>query len=219
MVFFVFLCTLCVLWDGVWGLSAERGEPPVSPKKPLEISSRELTYDRREGLTVFRGDVKVTHGAVTLTARELRAVSGSRFATAEGDVRVVDASQGVTLTCSHLEYRDFLGRMSAHGEPVLTGADEAGRPVTLRSRQMEYEAESGRATANQAVEIEHAEGRAWAQRAVYLRREGRLELEGEPRILTAYGEVSGRRLVLFLGEDRFVAEGAVESRLKPAEGR
>ncbi len=181
----------------------------ITPKKPVEIRSNELVYDRESGLTLFKGDVRVMHGGTDLRASEVRATSGNREATAETDVTVVDKEMAATLSCGHLDYKDQMRYISAHEEPKLTTVDKEDRPVTLDSRQMEFYSDQQMALANQDVRMTHGDGKAVAGRATYLKSEGKVILEGEPRAFNDFGEVTGRRLTAFLDEKRLVAEGDV----------
>lgn len=210
--------TLAVLAAAGTGLAAVASSPPkieITPKKPVEIRSRELTFERGSGLTRFTGDVVVTHGSLRLKADEVRATSGNRQATAEGRVQAVDESMAATLTCGHLEYRDLMGVITAHDDPTLTSVDDELRPVTLTSRQMEFYSERKEAVARQGVVVTSSDGYAVADQATLLQDKGEILLEGEPRVFTTRGDFSGRRLRLSMRENRYEAEGGVEVNFYP----
>jgi lipopolysaccharide export system protein LptA len=187
----------------------------ISSKRPVEIDSNELTFERETGRTIFKGDVKVKHRPTTLEADEVNAVSGNRQAVAEGKVVVVDSGMSATLTCGHLEYKDQMRYITAHDNPHLTSVDNEGQPVTLDSRQMEFFSDQRMAIANQNVKVTHSQGEAQAGRATYLKDEGRLVLEEEPKVEHALGSITGRRITAYLDQDRIVAEGNVQAFFYP----
>ncbi len=196
--------------------SGDGPQPPeITPKRPVEIRSRELTFERASGITRFMGDVVVTHGELRMQADEVRATSGNRQATAEGNVTAVDAGMAATLTCGHLEYRDLMRVITAHDGPLLRSVDDNLRPVSLTSRQMEFYSDQKMAVANQGVVMTSSEGYAVADRAVLLQDRGEVLLEGEPRIFTSQGDFSGRRLRMNMRENRYEAEGGVEVNFYP----
>jgi len=187
----------------------------VSVRQPVEIRSRELLFERGDGMTKFSGDVQAIHGSMLLRADEIWATSGNRQATAEGHVSAIDNSMAATLTCGHLEYRDLMGIITAHDDPLLTSVDDKGNPVTLVSRQMEFYSEQKKAVANQSVVMTSLEGYARAQKATLLQDRGEIFLEGEPHVFTTQGDFSGRLLKMDLKENKFEADGSVEVNFYP----
>jgi lipopolysaccharide export system protein LptA len=189
----------------------------VSSKKPVNISSHQLTFERPEGLTLFTGDVKATHDKIILLSDEIHAMEGNREATANGHVSVVDSSQGITLTCGNLEYQDLMNLMTAHDHPVLTTLDENGHPITITGRQMEVDSEKKTVVINQNVQIIHKEGHAEAQKATFLSGSDKFVLEEDPKVYTENGLLSGRRIVSSMGGlDRNVfVEGMADAIFNP----
>lgn len=187
----------------------------VSPKRPVEIDSDQLSYERVSGLTHFQGNVKVRHEPTLMDADEVRAVSGNRQAVAEGQVKVVDSGMMVTLICGQLEYKDQMRYITAHEAPWMATVDKEGKPVTLESRQMEFFSDQHMAIANQNVKMKHEQAEGVAGRATFLQDEGRLVLEDEPKVTNPNGNITGRRITAYLDDDRFVAEGNVEATFYP----
>jgi lipopolysaccharide export system protein LptA len=189
----------------------------VSSKKPVSISSHQLTFERPKGLTLFTGDVKATHDKIVLLSDEIHAMEGNREATANGHVSVVDSSQGITLTCGNLEYQDLMNLMTAHDHPVLTTLDENGHPITVTGRQMEVDSEKKTVIINQNVQIIHKEGHAEAQKATFLSQSDKFILEDDPKVYTDNGLLSGRRIISSMGGlDRNVfVEGMADAIFNP----
>jgi lipopolysaccharide export system protein LptA len=188
----------------------------VSSKKPVNITSNNLTFERPQGLTLFTGKVKAIHDQVTLLADEIRALEENRQATATGHVKVVDHSQGITLTCGNLEYQDLMDLMTAHDHPLLTTMDEKGQPITALGRQMEVDSIRKTVVINQNVKILHKEGTAEAQKATFLSREDKFILEDGPKVYTDNGLLSGRRITANLSADRnIMVEGMADAIFNP----
>lgn len=188
----------------------------VSKRKPVNITSAQLTFDRLKGLTVFKENVRAVHSPLVMDSDLLKSIEGNKEATAEGHVKVVDASSGITLTCGSLEYLDLMNTMTAHDHPLLVSLDEDGIPITIRGRQMELDSIKKTVVVNQNVEIVHENGKGEAQKATYYSGEQKFILEDQPRIYTANGQISGRRIVSKLGGDRsVVAEGMADAIFNP----
>lgn len=211
------LACLVLLVGAALSLAAEiKTDHQISAKKPVNISSVQLLFQKLQGLTLFKGLVKALHGDLTLTSDEIRAFSDSNSATAIGHVKVVDKSAGLTLTCGNLEYQGLMDLMTAHDHPILTSADQNGRPVTVMGRQMELDAVRKTIVVNQNVEIDQADSKAEAQKATFLSKENQMVLEGEPRVYTSSAQITGRRIVTKMGDgEGFFAEGMAEAIINP----
>jgi lipopolysaccharide export system protein LptA len=188
----------------------------ITRKKPVSISSSQLTFDKLKGLTLFKGKVKALHGTVVLTADEIRAFSEDNVATAKGHVRVVDKSEGVTLTCGNLEYQDLMETMTAHDHPMLLSVDNNKKPVTILGRQMIVDSDKKTIVVNQNVEIAQSQVNAEAQKATFYANENKLVLEDDPRVYTSSAQITGRRITTNLGEEKsFFAEGLADALFNP----
>jgi lipopolysaccharide export system protein LptA len=219
MILFRVLALTIAFFAGVFFSRASDTNPPeknVSRKKPVSISSSQLTFDKLKGLTLFKGRVTALHGTVVLTADEIRAFSENNAATAKGHVKVVDKTQSVTLTCGNLEYQDLMDTMTAHDHPILTSIDNNKKPVTILGRQMELNSEQKTVVVNQNVQIIQAESKAEAQKATFLANQNKLILEDDPRVYTSSAQISGRRITTNLGEEKsFFAEGLADVLFNP----
>lgn len=196
----------------------------VSSRKPVNISASQLTFDRLRSVTLFKGHVKAVHDQVILWADQIRALEENREATAEGHVSVVDPGQGITLSCGNLEYQELMDLMTAHDHPVLNLQDEAGHPVTVQGKQMEVDSDKKTVTVNQNVQILHKQGHAECQRAIFLSREDKCILEGDPeggpegdpKVYSDNGILAGRRIVSDMGINRSVmVEGMADAIFNP----
>jgi lipopolysaccharide export system protein LptA len=193
-----------------------KNDKEVSSRKPVNITSQDLTFDRPQGLTLFKGHVKAVHGETTLLADRIKALEEYKEATADGHVKTIDTLQGVTLTCGNLEYQDLMDLMTAHDHPVLTTLDENGHPITVLGRQMEVDSVQKTVVIHQNVQIFHQEGRAESQLATFLSQEDKFILEEDPKVFTDNGLLSGRRITANLGLDRSMfVEGMADAIFNP----
>jgi lipopolysaccharide export system protein LptA len=213
------LAVFAAFFAGVFFSRASNSSVPsnqITPKKPVNISSSQLTFDKLKGLTLFKGRVKALHGTVILTADEIRAFSENNAATAKGHVKVVDKTQGVTLTCGNLEYQDQMEVMTAHDHPILTSVDNNKKPVTILGRQMELDSNAKTVVINQNVQIIQAASNAEAQKATFLANEDKLILENDPRVYTSSAQITARRITTNMGEEKsFFAEGLADALFNP----
>jgi len=193
-----------------------KNDKEVSARKPVNITSNDLTFDRPDGLTLFMGNVKAVHGETTLFADKIKALEDNQEATADGHVQTIDTQQGITMTCGNLEYQDLMDLMTAHDHPVLTTLDENGRPITALGRQMELDSVNKTVVIHQNVQILHKEGRAEAQLATFLSQEDKFILEEDPKAYTDNGLLSGRRITANIGTDRsLMVEGMADAIFNP----
>jgi lipopolysaccharide export system protein LptA len=187
----------------------------VTRKKPVNITSSQLFFNKLKGLTLFKGKVKALHGEVVLTADEIRAFSDNNVETAKGHVKVIDKSAGVTLTCGNLDYQDQMEIMTAHDHPVLLSVDNQKKPVTIIGRQMVVDSEEKTIVVNQNVEIDQAESKAEAQKATFFTNENKLILEDDPKVYTSSGQITARRITTVMGQS-FFAEGLADALFNPS---
>ncbi len=217
---FAVLTALVVFFAGTALVQADEAKPAsdqITRKKPVSISSSQLTFDKLKGLTLFKGKVKALHGTVVLTADEIRAFSDDNVATAKGHVKVVDKTQAVTLTCGNLEYQDLMEMMTAHDHPALVSVDSDKKPVTILGRQMVVDSNNKTIVINQNVEIDQAQVNAEAQKATFFANENKLVLENDPRVYTSSAQMTARRITTNLGEEKsFFAEGLAVALFNPS---
>jgi lipopolysaccharide export system protein LptA len=100
-------------------------------------------------------------------------------------------------------------------KPVETGkgpGTPAKGPETVSNRAVTQIEATGR------VKIERDAGNATCQKAVYYRDEDKIVLTGDPVAWDKGTRVSGKRITMFLGEDRTVVEGGSHVRIEPEGG-
>jgi lipopolysaccharide export system protein LptA len=92
------------------------------------------------------------------------------------------------------------------------GAAPAKGPDTVSNRAVSQIEATGR------VKIEREAGNATCQKAVYYRDEDKIVLTGDPVAWDKGTRVSGKRITMFLAEDRTVVEGGSHVRIEPEGG-
>jgi lipopolysaccharide export system protein LptA len=98
------------------------------------------------------------------------------------------------------------------GETAKGPATPARGPETVSNRAVTQIEATGR------VKIERDAGNATCQKAVYYRDEDKIVLTGDPVAWEKGTRVSGKRITMFLGEDRTVVEGGSHVRIEPEGG-
>ena len=91
-------------------------------------------------------------------------------------------------------------------------ATPAKGPDTVSNRAVTQIEATGR------VKIERDAGNATCQKAVYYRDEDKIVLTGDPVAWDKGTRVSGKRITMFLAEDRTVVEGGSHVRIEPEGG-
>lgn len=97
-------------------------------------------------------------------------------------------------------------------EPPKGGPAPAKGPDTVSNRAVSQIEATGR------VKIERDAGNATCQKAVYYRDEDKIVLTGDPVAWDKGTRVSGKRITMFLAEDRTVVEGGSHVRIEPEGG-
>ena len=98
------------------------------------------------------------------------------------------------------------------GEAGKGPVTPAKGPDTVSNRAVTLIEATGR------VKIEREAGNATCQKAVYYRDEDKIVLTGDPVAWDKGTRVSGKRITMFLGEDRTVVEGGSHVRIEPEGG-
>jgi lipopolysaccharide export system protein LptA len=97
-------------------------------------------------------------------------------------------------------------------DPPKAGTAPAKGPDTVSNRAVSQIEATGR------VKIERDAGNATCQKAVYYRDEDKIVLTGDPVAWDKGTRVSGKRITMFLAEDRTVVEGGSHVRIEPEGG-
>ncbi|HEY7128784.1 MAG TPA: LptA/OstA family protein [Nitrospira sp.] len=100
----------------------------------------------------------------------------------------------------------------AEPKPGKSPATQAKGPDTVSNRAVTQIEATGR------VKIERDAGNATCKKAVYYRDEDKIVLTGDPVAWDKGTRVSGKRITMFLGEDRTVVEGGSHVRIEPEGG-
>ena len=95
------------------------------------------------------------------------------------------------------------------GETGKAPVTPAKGPDTVSNRAVTLIEATGR------VKIEREAGNATCQKAVYYRDEDKIVLTGDPVAWDKGTRVSGKRITMFLAEDRTVVEGGSHVRIEP----
>ena len=96
-------------------------------------------------------------------------------------------------------------------DPARTATPAKG-PDTVSNRAVTQIEATGR------VKIERDAGNATCRKAVYYRDEDKIVLTGDPVAWDKGTRVSGKRITMFLAEDRTVVEGGSHVRIEPEGG-
>ncbi|MCE3222795.1 MAG: uncharacterized protein K0S58_975 [Nitrospira sp.] len=187
----MFVWMWCLLLNaGVWFVvplvhaselraSKPAGSEPVS----TTITSRTMTVNNHENTAIFDGSVVLTRGPLVVHSDHMVVTFN---ASSDGAQAQAAPSADKPLA-------------SSGGKRPLTHGREATPTVSDRSIRM-LEA-TGR------VKIEKEDGRATCRKAVYYEAEKKIILTGDPVAWQKGTRVSGKRIIMFLEEDRSIVEG------------
>lgn len=154
-----------------------------SDQATTTITSRTMTVSNHENKAIFDGSVVLTRGPLVVHSDHMVVSFHSAHNGAEGK-----------KTADIAKTKDGLGT----NKKGLQGRDAA---PTVSDRSIRMVEATGR------VRIEKEDGRATCQKAVYYEEEKKIVLMGEPVAWQKGTRVSGKRITMFLEEDRSVVEG------------
>ncbi|MFO0769983.1 MAG: LptA/OstA family protein [Nitrospiraceae bacterium] len=151
---------------------------------PTTITSKTMTVSNHENKAIFEGEVVLTRGPLTVHSDHMV-------------VSFHPSSNGVDPKPAVAPKNAATGGKATKKEQA--GGSEAMPAVSDRTISM-IEA-TGR------VEIQKEDGRATCQKAIYYEVERKIVLTGQPVAWQKGTRVSGKRITMFLDEDRSLVEG------------
>ena len=167
---------------------AHAAEPPVSKQASAEqvsttITSRTMTVNNQENTAIFDGSVVLTRGPLVVYSDHM--------------VVTFDGSG------NGAEPRTAAGAGKPQNNLGANKQASRGREATptVSDRSIRMLEATGR------VKIEKEDGRATCRKAVYYEAEKKIILIGDPVAWQKGTRVSGKRIIMFLDEDRSVVEG------------
>jgi len=164
-------------------VEARAAKEPAANPAPTTITSRTMTVNNQENTAIFDGAVVLTRGLLVVQSDHMVvSFHPSRNGAGQKD------SGGVT---------------KSKGLPSQTMPDSKERDATpaVSERSIRMVEATGR------VNIKKEDGQATCQKAVYYEDQKKIVLTGEPVAWQKGTRVSGKRIIMFLDEDRSVVEG------------
>jgi lipopolysaccharide export system protein LptA len=161
---------------------------------------------------VAEGDLPADHGRTDITARRVTVRNQENKAIFEGNVTLKKGALVVHSDVMIVYLRPLGPRTDTDlSRKTRKGPEEL---PTIASRTVSRIEATGR------VRIERGEGRAIGREAVYNEDERKIVLTGDPVAWQRGTCVSGKKIILFLDEDRTVVEGESRIMIEPEnEGR
>lgn len=143
------------------------------------ITSRTMTVSNQENTAIFDGAVVLTRGLLVVH------------------------SDHMVVSFHGTDSKPAAGAIKSQAHPSTNKSEAQGRdaPPTVSDRSIRMVEATGR------VKIEKADGRATCQKAVYYEDQKKIILTGDPVAWQKGTRVSGKRIIMFLDEDRSVVEG------------
>ena len=157
-------------------------EPPAN-SAPTTITSRTMTVNNQENTAIFDGAVVLTRGPLVV----------------QSDHMVVSFHP----SRNGADHKDSGGATKSKSLTSSTTSDSKERDAApaVSERSIRMVEATGR------VNIKKEDGQATCQKAVYYEDQKKIVLTGEPVAWQKGTRVSGKRIIMFLDEDRSVVEG------------
>ena len=166
----------------VHGAEPIAAKEPTGNPAPTTITSRTMTVSNQENTAIFDGAVVLTRGLLVV----------------HSDHMVVSFHPNRNGTDS----KNANGATKSKNAPTANKPESQGEAApAVSERSIRMVEATGR------VRIEKEDGRATCQKAVYYEDQKKIILTGDPVAWQKGTRVSGKRIIMFLDEDRSVVEG------------
>lgn len=181
----------CLLLSGEAVLGTQHAyaaEPRAAKESPANsapttITSRTMTVNNQENTAIFDGAVVLTRGLLVVHSDHMVvSFHPSRNGADSKDSGGTTKSKNLT-------------------SPTTAEAKEQDSTPAVSERSIRMVEATGR------VNIKKEDGQATCQKAVYYEDQKKIVLTGEPVAWQKGTRVSGKRIIMFLDEDRSVVEG------------
>lgn len=186
----MFVWTWYLLLNVLWLVVplAHATEPLVSKPASVEpvtttITSRTMTVNNHENTAIFDGSVVLTRGPLVVHSDHMVVTFNASSNGAEAQ-----AAPGTTKPAAGFGANK---QASKGREATPTVSDRSIRMLEATGR----------------VRIEKEDGRATCRKAVYFEAEKKIILTGDPVAWQKGTRVSGKRIIMFVEEDRSIVEG------------
>jgi len=119
----------------------EQSEGARPPEERVKARADRLSHDRGRGITVFRGNVRVERGAVSIQTDELNVdqrqkslTTNTPFTLTQPDAKKPDRKQVITGTALHYNYETREGDIE--GANLSVPAEQTGQTIHVRAKRL-----------------------------------------------------------------------------------
>ena len=191
------VCAAVLLWAATAHSAQTGASSPVSAERTnTMITSQKMTVRNQESKAIFEGAVVLTKGTLIV----------------HSDVMVVSFRPSDQPASAGKAGNQTAERSKDAGVADKGTRSGAGELPVLSNRSVSMIEATGR------VKIEKAEGRATCRKAIYYEDEEKIVLTGDPVAWQKGTRVTGKKITMYLAEDRSVVEGGSRVLIDESEG-
>jgi lipopolysaccharide assembly outer membrane protein LptD (OstA) len=167
------------------------------------LYSHTATWYRRQGFIQFVDSVLVTDDSRRISARSMTYFRLDKKVTAQDDVILEDAKQGVILFCQKADYFRGTKQFNASGHPLLimNPQDDSSR-MQITALHLEYSAQDAQGEAYDSVVITRVDMTAMGQQANFYKNPESAVLTGNPEIIQKENQLTGDTISIFTDNRR-----------------
>lgn len=210
---------LPILFGSYDFLKEERGDfldkssKPKKEKIPIHWGGNSLTQEERlvNGIQmktfILGGGAYITHKSVKLMAREIEIIGeDALMGNLKGQVVVEDKENGMTLFASRGVYNKLEGTISLENKPTLV-QNKGGKQVKIKCDSIIRYLEEGKTNLSGPVVVTSSDFQLFGEDAVFLEKEDRIDLQGEPFLFSENRFLLGKVLNYFVKAGSIRLEG------------
>ncbi len=198
----------------------DKASVKISKEEPLKIKGDVAQFMTSQKVTVFMGNVQMTHAGNFLVCETLKAYgeTADRAERTEcfGKVLWRDDARGAVLTCDMAIYEKSVSHLIARGNPILV-VDRAGIKTVVKGEELEIFQRDQRALAHRKVHVTRLTTTATGEEAEYNYRIEEVKMTGQPVVTQKKSVFKGKEIWLFLKEDRVEIRNEVDAEVYPED--
>lgn len=209
--FSLLLCLCFCLWiSPAFSQKSDAQPQDDSQEEAIEFSAKRMVGSMKEGqdYTKLSGSARIQTEDMEIEADVMELYGKDfRFIKAEGAVRGVQRKDGLTFTCTTMEY-DRQEKIAVFSGGVVL--DDRENDVVARAQRIEYREQDSVALMQVDVELTREDSVSTCVFALYRKEEKMLEMTGNPQVVRGQDTFRAQEILFNLDTEEITMIGRVQ---------
>ena len=214
--FSLMLCLCFCLW--VQQAFPQQSRSADSQEESIEFSAKRMTGSMKEGedYTKLSGAARIQTEDMEIEADIMELYGRDfRFIKAEGSVRGVQRKEGLTFTCTTMEY-DRQEKIAVFSGTVVL--DDQENDVVAKAQRIEYREQESLALMQVEAELTQEDSVCTCAIALYRKDEKLLEMTGNPQVVRGKDTFRAQEILFNLDTEEITMIGRVQGSVTEKKG-